>query len=551
MRLAPALLLVPLLSGCAQLAPQKVADGVAQLTVRDVGGVMLAVNSDEACGFASAVVNDNPAVSGAIGELGTATWTVENCTIDLGSQPVELTSDCNGVTTHATGQVTVTARKVLRGQVTGDPATPVIPVSPDAVTFHMDRATFADFDVTKTNSGNHMRVIQGSLSAAIRPRLALDDTDGACSVVTPHIAFDAITWGPSLVEVTTPDRTFEVDLRGGTLNAVNGTVGDRENQVEGTLTVWRKTKTVSLSGPTEGLDPDYDRQAMEDSFACREELALPVSYECPLEPSLAEGAARLIVKNFALITKTTDLDTRCGFGNFGEQASELIDWGALGGLLFGTPQTIELNADQCTMGGDPHLIFEDCVGTGYFLDGQVTVTGSKTVTGKIVLDDDPVQPQDRHSAVVVIDEAIVDVPTTPLQIDLQTNEVEPHLTLHTGTLHGTYLPVTGEAADDPGAYFIVIPVGEFEGIRLVDADVTLHKGAMQFPMHVDDSELYAFTGGYLADQNWLYGTVTLDGTTWEIGGAAEPIALDPEYDQAAFDLAYECIENLLEVVPVD
>jgi hypothetical protein len=73
---------------------------------------------------------------------------------------------------------------------------------------------------------------------------------------------------------------------------------------------------------------------------------------------------------------------------------------------------------------------------------------------------------------------------------------------------------------------------------------------MSFPMHVDDSELYAFTGAFLDDANWLYGSLTIDGTPWEIGSAQTPRALDPDFDLHRFELSYECIDNLEEVVPV-
>lgn len=536
-------------TGCARLAPERVAEGVAQLTVRDLGGVLIVLNDDAACGFASPAVDDTPDVTGALGEEGTATWTVDRCTVDLGPEPVEIAADCNGVTVDASGAFTVTAHKVVTGRFTGDPATPVVPTRPDAARFTIDEATFSDFVVTKSDSENAMRILEGSLEAVITPMLATDDTDGACSVTTPNVEFEDITLGPSRVEIVSGRKRFEVDVGGGTFGATNGVVGTHVNRVVGTVQVWDHEAHVSLSGPTDGLDPDYDPATFEQSWACREGLALPATFECPLEPRLAENVARLVVKDLALIIKTVDLDSRCGFDNLGAAVDEFLDLSTVIDLLFGEPQTIDIEADACSVGGDMAPIFGDCVGTEYFLDGTATVTGTKTVTGMLALDDPPLHPQDRQSAVVEIQQAVMSE-VTPYELPAGTSAYEPSLTLHDGRLAGTYHPVTGEAADKPGAYFIVIPVGEFSGVRLYDSDVTLHNGAMQFPMHVDDSDLYAFTGGYEAETNWLYGTVTIDGTVWEIGGASQPLALDPEYDQAAFDLSYECIDNLKEVVPV-
>lgn len=547
----PRLLLValPLATGCARMFPEKVADGVAQLTVRDVAGVLLVVNDDEDCGFASSDVVGSPAVSGALGETGTATWTVTDCTIDLGPEPVEISRDCNDVGTYASGAFTITARQVVTGRITGDPDTPVIPETPDAATFLLDDVRFADFVVTKDGSEDSLRVLEGGLEVSITPMLAVDAESGACSVVTPHISFDDITWSPSTVEVTSGKRVFQVPIADGVLSATNGTVGEHENRVEGLLTVWRKPVQVALSGPEDGLDPDYDPQVLEDSYTCNEDLAQPVGFSCDLDPILAENAARLIVKNFGLITKTVDLDEDCGFGNLMEQVTALLDPVTLESLLTGGEQTFEFDAQSCQVGGDMHLIYSDCVGTDYYLDGTATVTGAKIVTGKVVLDDDPLQPQNPRGAVVEIPYVALDE-ATPLERPPGSETFEPWLELHDGTLSGTALPVAGEAADAPGAYFIVIPVGEFEDVRLRNSDVTLRNGAMSFPMHVDDSSLFAFNGAYQGEANWLYGTVTLDGTTWEIGSAEAPLPLVPDYDQAAFDETYECTDNLAGVVPV-
>ncbi|MBX2796581.1 MAG: hypothetical protein KTR31_02895 [Myxococcales bacterium] len=538
-----------LLPGCAQLAPGRVAEGVAQLTVRDLGGVLLAVNEDATCGFASPAVDGSPEVVGALGGPGTASWTVQDCTIDLGPELVELATDCNGVTTSARGAFTISVVKELQGHYTGDPATPVIPTRPDAVTFEVQRVDFADFEVVKATSDSAMRIVQGTASASLKPQLGLDDTDGACSVATPNLDARDILLTDATAVVTSGKRVFDVDVQRATLDATNGVVGEHENRVDGVVTVWGKAKAVSLSGPADGLDPDYDRAVHEASYQCLDGLAQPVRFECPLEPTLVEGVARLVVKNIALVTKETDLDTSCGFSSFTEQLWELISSGALGGLFTGELETIVLDAVDCQLGGALEPIYTDCLDTEYLLDGTVVVTASKTVTGKVSLSANPLQPQDRRSAVIQMDEIQL-TEATVVERRSGTSQLEPGLTMHDGTLSGIYLPVTGEADDTPGAYFVVIPVGEWHGVRLVDSDVTLRQGAMQFPMHVDHTELYAFTGGYLDEANWLYGTVTVDGTVWEIGGADRPIALDPEYDQAQFDLSYECIDNLREVVPV-
>ncbi|MEZ4240768.1 MAG: hypothetical protein R3F59_32365 [Myxococcota bacterium] len=543
------LLLPLLLTGCARMVPGQVADGVARLAIRHVGAGMVLVNDDDVCGFASPDVAAHPVVDGAIGEVGTATWTVTGCTLDLGPSPVVIDEDRNGDTTSASGAVTVTVRKIVTGQVTGDPDTPVVPLSRDAARFVVDRAAFRDFSVSKSSSDNALRLYDGELRGGFSPLLAADAEVGACSVSTPNATFTDITLGPARAEVTSGKRQFDVDIADLRLDATNGVVGDEVNAVRGEVTVWHHTEAIDRAGERDGLDPDYDPDRFFDSYACDDALARPVTYACDPEPALVENVARLVVKDLGLVIKTVDLDETCGFGNFDAAIADLLNLGTAIDLLLGTPQTVVLEADACRLGGDLFPIYSDCVGTDYFLDGTVAVTGTKTVTGKLALDADPLRPQDRQSALVVIDRADVSE-LTPYELQPD-GTVAPSLTLHGGVIGGTYHPVTGEAADAPGDYFIVIPVGEFEHVRLFDADVTLNNGAMGFPMHLDDSDLYAFTGAYLDDANWLYGTITVDGRVWEIGAGSAPVALDPDYDQAAFDLSYECIDNLAGVVPVN
>jgi hypothetical protein len=53
------------LTNCAQCAPDRVAVGVGQLTVRNVGAMATILNNDDECGFASAGVLAGAEASGA------------------------------------------------------------------------------------------------------------------------------------------------------------------------------------------------------------------------------------------------------------------------------------------------------------------------------------------------------------------------------------------------------------------------------------------------------------------------------------------------------
>ena len=118
-------------------------------------------------------------------------------------------------------------------------------------------------------------------------------------------------------------------------------------------------------------------------------------------------------------------------------------------------------------------------------------------------------------------------------------------------MSGRYLPVTGEADDTHGAYFIKLPIGEFQDIRLRQSPVTLYSGDMMFHLMVNDSSLQAFNGAYRDQANSLHGQITVNGRTWMLGSSDVPLSLDPDYDQSVFDAAYVCLDNLRDLVEVD
>ena len=70
-----------------QCAPALVGEGVAQLTIRNSGAIIELINADTVCGFESPQVKSAVWVDGEPGKIGTATWTVTECEIDLRETP--------------------------------------------------------------------------------------------------------------------------------------------------------------------------------------------------------------------------------------------------------------------------------------------------------------------------------------------------------------------------------------------------------------------------------------------------------------------------------
>ena len=305
------------LAACPQCAPDRVAAGVAPLTIRNVGAMVTLVNADTSCGFKSDDVLANPSVSGAVGSEGSITFTVKDCVIDLGNDADVGAPDCNDNKTTATGKITVSATRVVGGILTGNPASPVVPGGPDAVTITLTKAEFDNFEVTSSASDNKLNMISGSLSAVVSPRLAASQPDsasaGACAIATPNVAFSSVKYAEgALLHVTTPDNSFDVDVAGSDLTAQNGKKGDVENQISGDITVFGSAQKLDK----QDLDPDYDAAKFVDNYACTPDLSSPESFECAdLNPRLADGAARLTVKMLGTVAGLIEADTTCGFSS--------------------------------------------------------------------------------------------------------------------------------------------------------------------------------------------------------------------------------------------
>src|SRR5690606_33548963 len=84
---------------------------------------------------------------------------------------------------------------------------------------------------------------------------------------------------------------------------------------EGSVKVWDDNEKVPEKGDDDGLDPDYVADTFEKSYACTNDMVFPVSYRCELEPTLAQGAARLTIKALGALVSAINADEVCGFAS--------------------------------------------------------------------------------------------------------------------------------------------------------------------------------------------------------------------------------------------
>ena len=302
-------------SGCQleQMFPEMVGEGAARLTVANTGAILRLANSDPACGFESEAAKAATVIEGEPGTMGRAVTHIENCQVQLGvegGEPTPLGSDCNGNTSSATGMVFITGTRTLEGLVTGDPTTPIIPQTPDAVSIELS-AELWGLHVFSAQSPAHLLMKEGRVDVSVGIHLARSASMGVCSVPTDEVTLKSIAVTSAVYVVNDGEgREFKVDVPSASLRAQVGAYNGEENIIGGEITVW--DKAVSL-GEAKPLDPSYARDAFVSSFACAADLAQPISYTCEdLRPTLADGAAKLTVSTVGNLVSVFTKDTTCG-----------------------------------------------------------------------------------------------------------------------------------------------------------------------------------------------------------------------------------------------
>jgi hypothetical protein len=513
-------------AGCLKAYSDQVATGVGRLTIRNLEAIVRLVSSDERCGFASPAVASAPVVTGVPGERGAASWTISACTIDL-PDFTPVATYCDGTAKTARGSITVSAVKTLVGYVSGDPHSPIIPDTTDAVTFELTRVTFRDFKVRESGDGNVLTMKSGSLSASASPRLAMDQALGVCAVATRHAAFGEVRYDGAELRVKTPDRTFDVDVPRSDFSALAGQVGAAENHLAGTITVWDKKEKLPSAEDHDGLDPDYDRQAFVRSFACDAALAQPISFACDLTPAIARGAAQLSMRTLGALARLVSDDATCGFAAAGGGVSTSGAAGDLGAATETRSCTYELSI--------PTAIDTDCNGVTTYVQGRAEVRATKSTRGYITGSAaTPVVPTSRDAVHLSLEATLTDFVVT-------SSASASALHIVDGAIAGDVRPRLGLDAAT-GVCSIVTPVTELTHVRYTRAtQATLETDGRRFTVSLDGGELDAVRGIRDERVNELRGALQVNG---EAVTLAADTVLDPDFEPTTFAASFACDASL-------
>ncbi|OGQ25871.1 MAG: hypothetical protein A2138_22045 [Deltaproteobacteria bacterium RBG_16_71_12] len=529
--------LVVLAASCQleRMFPEEVGAGAARLSVRNAVKLISIVKDDANCGMASAAVMQSFRQDGELGQLGSVTWTVENCTVDFGPELVAISEDCNGAKTLARGTLIISATKTVTGILTGNPEKPVIPQAPDAVTFSLS-ASVRDYELELTDRESVLLMQRADVEVLARVHLAQSLSLGVCSIDTSEVTLDSVSVRDAVYTVDDGEgHVFDVDVPAVDVSGQLGKYDGKENYVEGSITVW-DTK-VDLNGD-HVLDPDYDPAYFQSAFTCREDLKLPYEYVClPITAKVAEGAAKLTVNNVGNLIGALVDDTSCGFaspdvvedvevsGQLGHEGGEAL-------FRIDSPCTLEFPVKTA--------LGRDCQGKTSYAEGTAHVKGTMRLRGRVTGDPaQPIIPTSRDPVELTFD-------VTFDHFKVSDSESSKSLEILEGSLTGRMAPRMALDAST-GACSIATPAVTFSDLAYREGTVALlRKDGNALQLKIDGSSLDAQSGVKDGVENYLEGSIVVDGAPYPIPleeGSA-PI-LDPEYDGAKFAAGYSCTPNMV------
>ncbi|MCC7072170.1 MAG: hypothetical protein IT383_12655 [Deltaproteobacteria bacterium] len=529
---------LPLEYACESLAP-RLAEGAAKLTINTVGNIVSAFSKDTSCGLKSSAVRAAAEVTGEVGrEGGTATYRIdEPCVIDFGEARV-MPGDCVGYSPTISGRAAFTGSLEVRGRRTGNPDEPIIPTSRDAATLRF-RLVLEDAAV-QGSAPEVMEVAHGVVSGTMYPRLAIDTVTGACSVDTPVVSFDDVTWEPGVeATIRASGNALGITIESSSLDAQNGKKGERENYLAGEIVVGGERYAIPLDDGEPTLDPGYDADEFRDGWLCGAVREPSSDDECDMHQVIADGVARLIIQTAGTVAGAINSDEDCGFSNKMDVLKNptIVEGhaGQMGSLTWAV--------HDCPLGpgATPAVYATDCIGGTTHWVGSANVDSTRTVRG--MREDvevpllgrvaDSIAPQSPES---------VDLWLTDVALDefsswaLAPGQQEPLgiLTIHNGTLDAFLKPITGWS-EEQERYTVATPVATLQGVHLRNAQVTLEAQGMTFVLDVADSNLFAVNGRAGLSENTITGTVTIDGDVVQVGGA-----LNPDYDADELAASWAC-----------
>lgn len=484
-----------------------VAGGAARLAVKAIGNIGALMQQDEVCGFAGR--GPDVIVADADSDTrGTAVWRSVDCPV-----------------TTSAGTLLVTASMSLRGRLTGDALTPVIPERSDGVILAIEEAHGAFIVETEAAS---LLLANAMLSGTARPRLAVGES-GICTVATAHASVEA--------NIARADATLikgalrlPVTLEQLAVRAVNGRAENgMTNHIEGSLVV--DGELVSL-GAQEELVTGFNDAAFDALVNETPNIRAPASFECDPRAFLGLQAARLLISNTGDLAARLGDDAQCGFG------------GGLGALL-NPDDVVDLGdgtwrstivTEGCAIAG---ASTQNCLAETSEPIGVATFDASLFITGLHVPFTQIVVPDTPRSTRIVIERAQLDAAGKRNFSD--DGAPGPAHVVATGVVSATIEPsLAGRAL---AVFDVATPVAHI-ALSSERLDVTLFLtavGDVALPLVLEEIDLVANNGPAGDDtvdiENSIEGSLVIDGRRVDI---ARGTVLVPGQTPSSFDASYVC-----------
>lgn len=538
------LIIMNLLSSCSieRLFPGKVANGLARLTVANLGLMLAGIKQEGHLDLDCEILSEKTSTSflrnGSPGDTGKIVWTFNRCTFNFKNGTIIFDGNNNPLGTLS-GIVTVSGKKIISGYLTSNENFPVIPEGPESYAIQFSSVEFNNFKAELSGVDEHLTVIEGNLAFNVIMHLGSSKSLGLCSLIIPNLTFKNIIYNPNHklegTRVSLPGlwNDFEVLVRTSDFEAQQNTFEENTNTLAGTISIWDLSK-INLSTDNLGLDPNFKTAIFSEELEKITDLELPVTYNCPVKKFLASQAARLLVQNLGNIAYIFGTDNICG---------PISTW---------YPQWITNNSwiilsPSCKYINDTPLeIFTDCAQTKTYIKGDVTVSALTILKGKRpppwlkIYRDTPNNISFNFKNITL---------KNFVSYDLKPDETLPRMQLliKKGELYGDIDPLFAEDKNNPCNFTTPTPIATFDNIRLKNAETTLQlnlKGVispkdlmLDFNIDISDAKLFAMNGLYQGSGNLLSGSLNINSKKYDF----KDLPLNPFYDQQKFDDIYNCM----------
>jgi hypothetical protein len=276
--------------------------------------------------------------------------------------------------------------------------------------------------------------------------------------------------------------------------------------------------------------------AFDAAYQCDADLQIPPTEQaCSFAEPLAEGAARLLIRDAAAVVQLVNGNGGCGFANTDLLKEPYLVQGGVGQL--GRMGWFA----NCGVGAGSRVqLSQDCNNVVTTVEGIAGVQVSRVVEGL---------RDEQCGGFLNLFCADTIIPLKPDAVEFTIGAAQMNnfgvgtddgrLIIHSGTLSGVANTMQGRRRSN-GHFDVATPVAGFKGLKLVNAQVTLQSGPKKFTFSVPLAMVDAFSGAFAGKKNSLTGALTVDSQVVTLG----TMELQPNYSQPTFDQNYACTPDL-------